>query len=375
VQRDLKIGISLCVLMFGVVGALMFRREQPASISQGLQLKTAKQLDRKIAQRSRTPYMTGEIEHEDEMSPYDQDPQDGTRPAHLLPPNHLLEDDDGFLAPHDGRRTDSGSGISSVESRRETTPRIVTEDVTPGLQKHTIQTGDTLSSLAEKYLGSQRRFQEIFDANRTVLANPDRLPEGIEILIPPAVKEIRRVPEAKSTTSQVGREAPLKHETLRPTHDLSLIEPIAPTRPHIENHPNALATDSNHPDPERPGNVEVKPETTKVGEEAAEANTIETRKRFQAPTRLPFSNHLNQRTHPARKVRESSADSSDSSSVDPAHNSAQPQTYQVRRGDSLERISQKVYGNSKRAADIFNANRSKLSSPDAVREGLELDLP
>ena len=50
-QRDLKIGISLCVLMFGVVGAFLFRHEQPTTTPQGLQLKTAKQLDLTIPQR------------------------------------------------------------------------------------------------------------------------------------------------------------------------------------------------------------------------------------------------------------------------------------------------------------------------------------
>lgn len=49
---------------------------------------------------------------------------------------------------------------------------------------HRIADGDTLSGLAERYLGSSQRFAEIFDANRDHLASPDLLPIGVELRIP-----------------------------------------------------------------------------------------------------------------------------------------------------------------------------------------------
>ncbi len=51
-------------------------------------------------------------------------------------------------------------------------------------KRHTIVDGDTLQSLAERYLGSAARSQELFEANRTVLSNPKLLPIGVELKIP-----------------------------------------------------------------------------------------------------------------------------------------------------------------------------------------------
>jgi len=50
---------------------------------------------------------------------------------------------------------------------------------------HKIVDGDTLSALAEKYLGSSDRSMEIFQANRDQLSRPNVLPLGVELLIPP----------------------------------------------------------------------------------------------------------------------------------------------------------------------------------------------
>jgi nucleoid-associated protein YgaU len=51
---------------------------------------------------------------------------------------------------------------------------------------HKIIDGDTLASLAERYLGSASRAMEIYEANRNVLANPALLPIDVELKIPRA---------------------------------------------------------------------------------------------------------------------------------------------------------------------------------------------
>lgn len=50
---------------------------------------------------------------------------------------------------------------------------------------HIIRDGDTLTYLAEKYLGSAERYLEIYAANRDLLRSPDLLPIGVELKIPP----------------------------------------------------------------------------------------------------------------------------------------------------------------------------------------------
>ncbi len=51
-------------------------------------------------------------------------------------------------------------------------------------RRHTIHDGDTLESLAQRYLGDGQRAGEILEANRDVLADPQLLPIGVTIVIP-----------------------------------------------------------------------------------------------------------------------------------------------------------------------------------------------
>ena len=49
--------------------------------------------------------------------------------------------------------------------------------------------------------------------------------------------------------------------------------------------------------------------------------------------------------------------------------------YKVRRGDTLSKIALKLLGSRKKAKDIFNANRSIMSSPHHLRVGMNLRIP
>ena len=49
--------------------------------------------------------------------------------------------------------------------------------------------------------------------------------------------------------------------------------------------------------------------------------------------------------------------------------------YVVRQGDVLSKISQEVYGTSKRWRRIFDANRDVMSDPNALRAGMRLRIP
>lgn len=70
----------------------------------------------------------------------------------------------------------------------------------PVPMQHKISDGDTLSKLAQRYLGSADRYLEIYTLNRDVLSSPDLLPIGTTIKIPrsaaaaPASDELKLMP-------------------------------------------------------------------------------------------------------------------------------------------------------------------------------------
>src|SRR5947208_3428915 len=51
------------------------------------------------------------------------------------------------------------------------------------------------------------------------------------------------------------------------------------------------------------------------------------------------------------------------------------QTYVVKTGDTLSKISRQFYGNAADHMRIFNANRDKLQNPDQIEPGQELRIP
>ncbi len=50
-------------------------------------------------------------------------------------------------------------------------------------------------------------------------------------------------------------------------------------------------------------------------------------------------------------------------------------TYTVAAGDSLSKISQRIYGTPQRWREIYNANRDRLHSESSLKAGLELRIP
>ncbi len=68
----------------------------------------------------------------------------------------------------------------SSQQSRTTAPAAASGPV----RTHTVQSGETLSSISTKYYGNPRHFLDIFEANRDTLASPDSLRVGQQLKIP-----------------------------------------------------------------------------------------------------------------------------------------------------------------------------------------------
>lgn len=68
--------------------------------------------------------------------------------------------------------------FSGVTARVDSTAEIV------GEQTYTIEKGDTLSKIAKEHYGRAGAWREIFEANRDVIEDPDRIFPGQVIKLP-----------------------------------------------------------------------------------------------------------------------------------------------------------------------------------------------
>jgi nucleoid-associated protein YgaU len=50
---------------------------------------------------------------------------------------------------------------------------------------YTVQSGDSLSKIAKAHLGDAKRYMEIFNLNKNVLKDPDKIQTGQKIQLPP----------------------------------------------------------------------------------------------------------------------------------------------------------------------------------------------
>ena len=71
------------------------------------------------------------------------------------------------------------AGVAEVENR------MSVARTEPEAQFHTVERGDTLSAIAKKFYGNANKYTVIFEANKPMLSDPDKIYPGQVLRIPP----------------------------------------------------------------------------------------------------------------------------------------------------------------------------------------------
>lgn len=178
-DQSVKIALASGVLLGGVVLAVMFRRESPHSGP------SIPETGDRLVLRRHPPPLPGEATHADRdgRSKSSAGTSGGSSTAgaptvispvdSAAPPPVLAKEYPSRGVPATSRwGTSIGVNLPQAARPKEAP------------QTHKIVDGDSLKSLAERYLGSPDRYLEIFQANRHVLSSPQVLPIGAELKIP-----------------------------------------------------------------------------------------------------------------------------------------------------------------------------------------------
>lgn len=70
------------------------------------------------------------------------------------------------------------ASVTSVENQMEVT------NPEPEAQYHDVVRGDTLSAIAKKFYGDANKYPQIFEANKPMLSDPDKIYPGQKLRIP-----------------------------------------------------------------------------------------------------------------------------------------------------------------------------------------------
>ncbi len=221
-HQDQRIGLALAVLLIGAAGAFFFRNDAKPT-TPGPRLKSTRELDAKIAEKSIAPYLqSGDEDHEGlgitARKVSDRSKSTGASGDHSLPrldtPDFLSADERHLPQWQPGSNDVqelspipfpelNPSGSNSVAGHEPADGKAAVA----GERIHVVQKGETLSSIAAKELGSSGRFQDLFEANRDQLSDANDVRVGMSLRVPPR-RVARHEPATAKTKERSNSSAP-----------------------------------------------------------------------------------------------------------------------------------------------------------------------
>lgn len=203
-HRDHKLGLALGVLVIGFAAALCFPR-QPSGTTASLELSDSAELDASIELLPVRAYTDAEASTPAGTQAIPPDAGEPKLPEAALPGSRSSAAElELFAGPPEPLRAVAGRNGAPVQEATAWSARLPDGDVptasspaaagsgstpdSPGRTSqgllYTVKSGDTLSGLAARFLGSTQRYLEIYEANRDVLESPNAIRAGLVLTIP-----------------------------------------------------------------------------------------------------------------------------------------------------------------------------------------------
>jgi len=185
--REQKVGFTILIMIIGFAGAFCFRRQPEREVALPA-LQDESELNQLIAEYRLRPFLPGidtdeALETQMQLEEYLAVSLNAKKLASLgkkeVPqPIHSMDSSLKNTRKKDRVEQQKKASVQTVPANYQN------KLLRGALQTHLVQPGDTLSGIAQKYLGSASRYLEIYEANKNVLSGPDQLKLNMKLVIP-----------------------------------------------------------------------------------------------------------------------------------------------------------------------------------------------
>lgn len=256
---------------------------------------------------------------------------------------------------------------------------------------HTVRSGETLSEISIRYLGTSRKYREIFNINRDQLRSPNDIREGMKLRIPvyqsPEMKPQSAgrqtnngtpAVSGKRTVGQMVSQPALKSDSGAVQFE-GLVESLSQSTEKETLNPQAAG--------QAVEQLEKSLNSKNPLKDLGNGNSIpESYRKFIPVPRSPLTpRSAAQGTRPGQSLSQVQPENVDEivdelfnnlpDSADNSQTVEQAKTYVIQKGDTLESIALRIYGKRSAAFKIYQKNRDLLKNANYIRPGMKLKLP
>ncbi len=90
----------------------------------------------------------------------------------------------GSTAVQIEEKTQSASALTTVEAVTPVSSTVATTTFKPSYVEYVVDKDDTLQKIAKKFYDNYNKWTKIYEANKSLIKNPDRIKPGITLRIP-----------------------------------------------------------------------------------------------------------------------------------------------------------------------------------------------